>query len=71
MNAAEVFGGIAGSGGKPALAESEPGSILCSDCGGGKRSIHFGEMSCQVANAHGCRGVLIAGNCRDTYFPGR
>ena len=28
----------------------------------------FGEMSCQLAYAHGCRGMLIAGNCRDTQY---
>ena len=25
-------------------------------------------MSCQVAYAHGCRGMLLAGNCRDTHY---
>jgi regulator of RNase E activity RraA len=29
---------------------------------------HFGEMSCQLAYAHGCRGMLLAGNCRDTQY---
>jgi 4-hydroxy-4-methyl-2-oxoglutarate aldolase len=51
-----------------AVAESEPGSILCFDCGGDMQPAHFGEMSCQVAYAHGCRGMLIAGNCRDTQY---
>ena len=50
------------------VAESEPGSILCFDCGGDMQPAHFGEMSCQVAYAHGCRGMLIAGNCRDTQY---
>lgn len=50
------------------VAESQPGSILCFDCGGDMQPAHFGEMSCQVANAHGCRGMLIAGNCRDTQY---
>src|SRR5512138_2765927 len=51
-----------------AVAESAPGSILCFDCGGDLQPAHFGEMSCQVAFAHGCRGMLIAGNCRDTQY---
>jgi regulator of RNase E activity RraA len=29
---------------------------------------HFGEMSCQVAYAHGCRGMLLGGNARDTQY---
>jgi regulator of RNase E activity RraA len=29
---------------------------------------HFGEMSCHLAYAHGCRGMLLAGNCRDTQY---
>ena len=44
------------------------GSILCFDCGGDIQPAHFGEMSCQVAYAHGCRGMLLAGNCRDTQY---
>ena len=28
----------------------------------------FGEMSCQLAYSHGCRGMLLAGNCRDTQY---
>ncbi|HEY9074944.1 MAG TPA: RraA family protein [Anaerolineaceae bacterium] len=51
-----------------AVAESAPGSVLCFDCGGDMQPAHFGEMSCQVAYAHGCRGMLIAGNCRDTQY---
>jgi len=50
------------------VSEQEPGSILCFDCGGDMQAAHFGEMSCQVAYAHGCRGMLIAGNCRDTQY---
>ncbi len=50
------------------VAESAPGSILVFDCGGDMQPAHFGEMSCQVAHAHGCRGMLIAGNCRDTQY---
>jgi len=50
------------------LAESEPGAVLCFDCGEDMQPAHFGEMSCQVAYAHGCRGMLLAGNCRDTQY---
>ena len=50
------------------VANSEPGSILCFDCGGDMQPAHFGEMSCQLAYAHGCRGMLLAGNCRDTQY---
>jgi len=25
-------------------------------------------MSCQLAYSHGCRGMLLAGNCRDTQY---
>jgi regulator of RNase E activity RraA len=51
-----------------AVANSAPGSVLCFDCGGDLQPAHFGEMSCQLAYAHGCRGMLIAGNCRDTQY---
>ena len=51
-----------------AVASSEPGSILCFDCGGDLQPAHFGEMSCQLAYAQGCRGMLLAGNCRDTQY---
>jgi 4-hydroxy-4-methyl-2-oxoglutarate aldolase len=51
-----------------AVAGSAPGSVLCFDCGGDMQPAHFGEMSCQVAYAHGCRGMLLAGNCRDTQY---
>lgn len=50
------------------VAQSAPGSVLCFDCGGDMQPAHFGEMSCQLAYAHGCRGMLIAGNCRDTQY---
>ena len=50
------------------VANSAPGSVLCFDCGGDMQPAHFGEMSCQLAYAHGCRGMLIAGNCRDTQY---
>ncbi|MHB0857794.1 MAG: RraA family protein [Anaerolineae bacterium] len=51
-----------------AVAESEPGCILCFDCGGDMQPAQFGEMSCQLAYSHGCRGLLLAGNCRDTQY---
>jgi regulator of RNase E activity RraA len=51
-----------------AVANSVPGSVLCFDCGGDMQPAHFGEMSCQLARAHGCRGMLLAGNCRDTQY---
>ena len=51
-----------------AVANSAPGSVLCFDCGGDMQPAHFGEMSCQLAYSHGCRGMLIAGNCRDTQY---
>lgn len=50
------------------VAASEDGTVLCFDCGGDMQPAHFGEMSCQVAYAHGCRGMLLAGNCRDTQY---
>lgn len=50
------------------VASSAPGSVLCFDCGGDMQPAHFGDLSCQVAYAHGCRGMLIAGNCRDTHY---
>lgn len=64
----------AAAGGHPqkrmmqAVANSAPGSILCFDCGGDMQPAHFGEMSCHLAYAHGCRGMLLAGNCRDTQY---
>lgn len=51
-----------------AVASEPDGSVLCFDCGGDMQPAHFGEMSCQVAYAHGCRGMLLAGNCRDTQY---
>jgi regulator of RNase E activity RraA len=50
------------------VAEQAPGSVLVFDCGGDMQPAHFGEMSCHLAYAHGCRGMLIAGNCRDTQY---
>ncbi len=51
-----------------AVAAAEPGVVLCFDCGNDLQPAHFGEMSCQLAYAHGCRGMLLAGNCRDTQY---
>jgi 4-hydroxy-4-methyl-2-oxoglutarate aldolase len=51
-----------------AVEEKPDGCILCFDCGGDMQPAHFGEMSCQLAYAHGCRGMLLAGNCRDTQY---
>ena len=51
-----------------AVSEAENGVILCFDCGGDMQPAQFGEMSCQLAYAHGCRGMLLAGNCRDTQY---
>jgi len=51
-----------------AVADSEAGVVLCFDCGEDMQPAHFGEMSCQLAYAHGCRGMLLAGNCRDTQY---
>jgi regulator of RNase E activity RraA len=51
-----------------AVADQEDGSVLVFDCGGDRQPAHFGEMSCQLAYAHGCRGMLLAGNCRDTQY---
>ena len=50
------------------VAAAEDGTILCFDCGGDMQPAHFGEMSCQLAYAQGCRGMLLAGNCRDTQY---
>jgi regulator of RNase E activity RraA len=51
-----------------AVQQADPGVVLCFDCGGDMQPAHFGEMSCQLAHAHGCRGMLLAGNCRDTQY---
>jgi len=50
------------------VEELEDGTVLCFDCGGDMQPAHFGEMSCQLSYAHGCRGMLLAGNCRDTQY---
>lgn len=51
-----------------AVEDHDDGTILCFDCGGDMQPAHFGEMSCQLAYSHGCRGMLLAGNCRDTQY---
>ena len=51
-----------------AVADAEDGVVLCFDCGEDMQPAHFGEMSCQLAYAHGCRGMLLGGNCRDTQY---
>lgn len=51
-----------------AIAEAEDGVILCYDTGGDMRIGHAGEMTCQLAYAQGCRGMLVAGNLRDTQY---
>jgi 4-hydroxy-4-methyl-2-oxoglutarate aldolase len=51
-----------------AVGEQPDGTVLVFDCGGDRQPAHFGEMSCQLAYAHGCRGMLLAGNCRDTQY---
>ena len=50
------------------VSEMEDGTVLCFDCGGDMQPAQFGEMSCQLSYAHGCRGMLLAGNCRDTQY---
>ena len=45
-----------------------PGSVLVFDTGGDKQPAHFGEMSCTLAKSHGCVGMLIDGNIRDTRY---
>jgi 4-hydroxy-4-methyl-2-oxoglutarate aldolase len=51
-----------------AVAEHPDGVVLVYDCSGDLQPAHLGEMTCQLAYAHGCRGVLLAGNCRDTQY---
>ncbi|AGN01411.1 Demethylmenaquinone methyltransferase [Salinarchaeum sp. Harcht-Bsk1] len=46
----------------------EDGSVLVFDTGGDMQPAHFGEMSCTLAKAHGARGMLCAGNVRDTRY---
>lgn len=51
-----------------AIAAQDDGTVLVFDCSNDRQPAHFGEMSCQLAYAHGCRGMLLAGNCRDTQY---
>lgn len=51
-----------------AIAGAADGVILCYDTGGDMRIGHAGEMTCQLAYAQGCRGMLVAGNLRDTQY---
>lgn len=50
------------------VKEKPDGTILCFDVGGDMQPAHFGEMSCQLAAAHGARGMLCGGNVRDTQY---
>ena len=50
------------------VEEKEDGTVLCFDAGGDMQPAHFGEMSCQLAYSHGCRGMLCAGTVRDTQY---
>ncbi|MFH5801432.1 RraA family protein [Haladaptatus sp. CMAA 1911] len=50
------------------IAEQPNGTVLCFDCGGDMQPAHFGEMSCRLAYSQGCRGMLVAGNIRDTRY---
>jgi regulator of RNase E activity RraA len=51
-----------------AIAAAEDGVVVCYDCGGDERIGHCGEMTCQLALAQGARGMLMAGNLRDSQF---
>jgi 4-hydroxy-4-methyl-2-oxoglutarate aldolase len=51
-----------------AIAAAEDGVVVCYDCGGDERIGHCGEMTCQLALAQGARGILMAGNLRDSQF---
>ncbi|MFB6174333.1 MAG: RraA family protein [Halobacteriales archaeon] len=51
-----------------AVEAKEDGTVLCFDAGGDMQPAHFGEMSCQLAYAHGARGMLCAGNVRDSQY---
>lgn len=50
------------------ISERPDGTVLCFDCGGDMQPAQFGEMSCQLAYSEGCRGMLVAGNMRDTQY---
>ena len=57
-----------GSPQKRMMMSVYPGCIICFDTGGDMQPAHFGEMSCTLAQAHGCAGMVIAGNIRDTRY---
>lgn len=50
------------------IAEMADGTILCFDCGGDRQPAQFGELSCNLAYQQGCRGMMVAGNMRDTQY---
>jgi len=50
------------------VEEKPDGTVLCFDAGGDNQPAHFGEMSCQLAYSHGARGMVCAGNVRDTQY---
>ena len=51
-----------------AIAGAADGVVVCYDCGGDQRIGHCGEMTCQLARAQGARGMLMAGNLRDSQY---
>lgn len=50
------------------IAEMDDGTVLCFDCGGDTQPAQFGELSCNLAYQQGCRGMMVAGNMRDTRY---
>ena len=46
----------------------KPGSVLVFDNGGDTQAAIFGEMSCTMARAHGCVGVVNNGFTRDCQY---
>lgn len=50
------------------VASKEDGTVLCFDCGGDMQPAQFGELSCNLAYQQGCRGMIVAGNMRDTQY---
>jgi 4-hydroxy-4-methyl-2-oxoglutarate aldolase len=45
-----------------------PGCVLVFDTGGDQQAAVFGEMSCTLAQSHGCAGVVNAGMTRDAKY---
>ena len=45
-----------------------PGCVLVFDTGADRQAAVFGEMSCTLAKAHGCAGVVNAGMTRDSKY---